>query len=184
MICVVMGIPGVGKTTVLNAAADKADVEIVNFGTVMFEEARKKDIVQDRDQMRKLPGEVQRELQKNAAAAIRLRAREGNLIVDTHASIKTPKGYLPGMPEAVVRALDPDSFVLVEVDEQEIYDRRNKDASRVRDDDTLEAIAEHQMINRCFVSTYAELANAMVLIVKNEAGKAEEAGAKVAALFK
>jgi len=179
-----MGIPGVGKTTVLKSGAEKANVKIVNFGNVMFDEAKKQGIVDDRDKMRKLPTDVQRKLQKNAAEAIKMQARdEGNLIVDTHASIKTPKGYLPGLPEDVVRALEPDCLVLVECDEQAIYERRNKDATRVRDDDSLEAITEHQMINRCFAAAYAEMANGMVLIVQNETGKAEEAGDKIAALF-
>jgi adenylate kinase len=183
MLCVVLGIPGVGKTTVLNAAADNVELTRVNFGDVMFAEAEAKGLVDDRDKMRKLPREAQIKLQQSAAATIHEKSRDGNVIVDTHASIKTPAGYMPGLPEAVVRALDPDALVLVECAPKDIYNRRNRDESRQRDPDSVEDIAEHQMMNRCFAATYAELTNATVLIVKNEEGKVDEAGKRIAAIF-
>lgn len=184
MLCVVLGIPGVGKTTVLNATADVADVRRLNFGTYMFEEAKKQGLVKDRDEMRKLPREKQMELQQVAAERIHADSRTGNVIVDTHGSIKTPKGYMPGLPEKVLRALSPDALVLVECPAQDIYNRRNKDASRQRDPDTAEDIDEHQMMNRSFAAVYADLTNSTVLIVKNLEGKVEEAGKRIAEVFK
>lgn len=183
MLCVVLGIPGVGKTTVLNAAAEKTEMKRLNFGNYMFDVASAKGLVEDRDDMRKLPREDQIMLQEAAAEKINADSRDGMCILDTHASIKTPKGYMPGLPEHVLRKLGPDAFVLVECDAQDIYNRRNRDASRVRDDDTMEAIEEHQMINRCFAATYAELTNSTLLIVKNEEGKVEASGEKIAKVF-
>ncbi len=34
---------------------------------------------------------------------------EGNVIIDTHASVKTPVGFLAGLPEWVLRELKPDT---------------------------------------------------------------------------
>ena len=39
-IVIVTGVPGVGKSTVMNAAKDFG-YNIINFGTTMFEEAQK-----------------------------------------------------------------------------------------------------------------------------------------------
>ncbi len=184
MLCVVLGIPGVGKTTVLNAAAEHVSIKKLNFGDYMFEEAKKLGIAKDRDEMRKLPRLKQIDLQQKAAKNIHADSREGNVIVDTHGSIKTPKGYMPGLPEGTLRALGPDAFVLVECDSQDIYNRRNRDASRNRDPDSVEDIAEHQMMNRCFSAVYADLTNSTVLIVKNEEGRVDVAGKRIAEIFK
>ncbi len=183
MLCVVLGIPGVGKTTVLNEAAERAGAGRLNFGDYMFEEAKTMNLAEGRDDMRKLPRGKQMELQQKAAERIHADSRNGDAIVDTHGSIKTPKGYMPGLPETVLRALDPDSIVLVECDSKDIHGRRSRDASRNRDPDTVEEIDEHQMMNRCFAAVYADLTNSTVLIVRNEEGKAEEAGKRIAKVF-
>ncbi len=183
MLCVILGIPGVGKTTVLDAAAKHVELKKLNFGDYMFAEASKEGLVKDRDEMRKLPRHTQITLQQKAAERIFKNSREGNCIVDTHASIKTPRGYMPGLPESVLRALSPDSIVIVESNPKDIYARRNKDATRARDPDTIEDIEQHQMMNRAFAAVYADLTNSTVLIVTNEEGRVEEAGKKISHIF-
>ena len=56
---IITGVPGVGKTTVINTAMEKIAAEgtpyqNINFGSFMFEVAAAEGLVQDRDQMRKL----------------------------------------------------------------------------------------------------------------------------------
>ena len=72
---VITGVPGVGKTTVVNGALEKLGKEgityqSINFGTFMFEVASNQKIVSDRDGMRRLPGPVQKDIQREAAQAI------------------------------------------------------------------------------------------------------------------
>ncbi|HVP25271.1 MAG TPA: AAA family ATPase, partial [Methanomicrobiales archaeon] len=72
---VITGVPGVGKTTVVNGALEKLGKEgvtfqSINFGTFMFEVASNQKIVDDRDGMRMLPGAVQKDIQRKAAQAI------------------------------------------------------------------------------------------------------------------
>jgi adenylate kinase len=178
MKCVVVtGIPGVGKTTVLNAALEKLEekFEIINFGDKMFEVAGKEGLVSNRDEMRKLPPEVQKDIQKLAAIAIAKRAEENNVIVDTHCTVKTPSGYLPGLPRWVLEELKPTHIVLVEADPEEIQRRRTSDATRVRDEDSVEEIAQHQEINRAAAMAYAMFTGATVKIVENHDNRLEEA---------
>lgn len=169
---IVTGVPGVGKTTVMEAAAKAADLTVVVYGTEMFEVAKAKGLVEDRDEMRKLDPEVQKEIQKAAAENI---AKKGDVIVDTHCSIATPKGFLPGLPAWVLENLQPSAIVLVEATDTEIAGRRAKDETRVRDADTPEAIGAHQAMNRSFAAAYATLTGATVQVVMNHDGRVDDA---------
>jgi adenylate kinase len=169
---IVTGIPGVGKTTVMEAAAKARNLRIAVFGSVMFEVAQAKGLAQSRDDMRKLPPEQQKDIQREAAVRI---AAMGKVIVDTHCTVKTPKGYLPGLPAWVLEALKPSTIVLVEASNEDIRKRRANDATRKRDEDTIEAIAEHQEYNRRFAAAYATLTGATVHTVLNNDGRVEAA---------
>ena len=171
-VIVVTGIPGVGKTTVMKRAAEGMNIKFVTFGTVMVEIAKEMGLVQDRDDMRKLSLEQQKELQIKTAERT---AQLGDVIVDTHCTIKTPKGYMPGLPEWVIKKLNPQTIVIVEADPEEIYNRRAKDTSRNRDPDTIEQINEHQQINRAAAMAYAALTGAAVKIVFNHDNAIDEA---------
>ena len=163
-VIVVTGIPGVGKTTVMKKAAEGMDIKFVTFGTVMSEIAIESGMVEDRDQMRKLSLEQQKDLQIKSAEKV---ASMGDVILDTHCTVKTPKGYMPGLPEWVIKTLKPTAIVLVEADPKEIYNRRAGDPTRNRDPDTEEQINEHQMMNRAAAMSYAALSGATVKIVFN-----------------
>lgn len=169
---IVTGIPGVGKTTVMEAAAKARSLKIAVFGTVMFEVAQGRGLVASRDDMRRLPPEQQKEIQREAAARI---AAMGKVIVDTHCTVKTPKGYLPGLPAWVLDALKPSTIVLVEASDEEIARRRANDSTRKRDDDSVHAIAEHQEYNRRFAAAYATLTGATVATVRNADGQVDRA---------
>lgn len=169
---VVAGVPGVGKTTVMNAAAEAKKLKIVVYGSVMFERAQAKYGVKSRDDMRKLPPEQQREIQKTAAQQIK---KMGEVIVDTHCTVKTPKGFLPGLPAWVLEALNPSVIVLVEADSREIFGRRMRDTSRQRDAENIDAIELHQQVNRAAAMAYATLTGATVKIVNNHDDRVDEA---------
>ena len=171
-VVVVTGVPGVGKTTVMKEAAEGMDIKFVTFGTVMTDIAIEMSLVQDRDEMRKLTLEQQKELQIKTAEKV---AKMDNVIVDTHATIKTPKGYMPGLPEWVIKKLNPTAIVVVEADPEEIYNRRSKDITRNRDSDSKEKIAEHQQMNRAAAMAYATLSGATVKIVFNHDNTLEDA---------
>ena len=171
-VIVVTGIPGVGKTTVMKKAAEGMNIEFVTFGTVMVDIATETGLVQNRDDMRKLTLEQQKNLQIKSAEKI---ASMGNVILDTHCTVKTPKGYMPGLPEWVIKKINPTAIVIVEADPEEIYNRRANDSTRNRDPDTKEQINEHQQINRSAAMAYAALSGSTVKIVFNHDNKLEDA---------
>ncbi len=180
-VIVVTGIPGVGKTTVMKQAAEGMDIQFVTFGTVMFDIAKEMNLVKDRDDMRKLTLVQQKELQIKSAERV---SNMGSVILDTHCTVKTPKGYMPGLPEWVIKKLDPRAIVVVEADPEEIYQRRQNDTSRNRDPDSTEKIHEHQMINRAAAMSYAALSGATVKIVFNHNHAIDQAVKQVEPVLK
>ena len=171
-VIVVTGIPGVGKTTVMQKAAEGIDIKFVTFGSVMIDIAKELGWAKDRDEMRKLPLDKQKELQIKTAERV---AEMKNVIVDTHCTVKTPQGYMPGLPEWVIKRLNPRTIVIVEAYPEEIYRRRQKDKTRKRDPDTIEEINEHQQMNRAIAMAYAALSGATVKIVFNHDNAIDEA---------
>lgn len=179
------GIPGVGKTTVGDKTLELleergTEYEIVSFGTVMLETARDRDLVENRDEIRKLPSEKQREIQEKAGERIAEMGEEGNILVDTHCAINTPEGYLPGLPEWVLRALQPDMIILVEADPEEILFRRLDDETRERDFERTKEIDDHQEMNRAAAMSYATLTGATVKLINNPDGGVDMASENLA----
>ncbi|MDD5112305.1 MAG: adenylate kinase [Candidatus Altiarchaeota archaeon] len=189
MLVVVTGIPGTGKTTVATKAMEKlagegVKYEMVTYGTVMFEIAKGKKLVENRDEMRKLSPDVQKTIQEQAAKKIHLMGMNANIVLDTHCSIKTPKGYLPGLPEKIVKMLEPNVIVIVESGADEIHLRRQGDPTRARDAESVEDIRLHQDMNRNFGAAYAVLSGACVKIIQNPQGKADQAAGEMAGVLK
>lgn len=173
---VITGVAGVGKSTVLDKVKKKTNYDIINFGTLMFEMAKAVDLVKDRDELRKLPVDTQINLQKKASAAI---GKMDNVVVDTHMTIKTPDGYMPGLPEWVLRELKVSSYFLIEANPQLIQSRRNADPSRKRDEDTVDDIIEHQQVNRSFAAAYSIYTGATIKFIENVEGKPDIAAQNI-----
>ncbi len=168
------GIPGVGKSTVLDVVSRRLGgrLLIVNYGTVMMEEARLRG-APDRDSIRRLPAGVQREIQSSAARKIAQMGSEF-LIVDTHFSIKTSQGYLPGMPSHIISALAPDSLVVISASPEEVSARRAADPSRNRDP-SVESVREELEMELLFAVAASNESGAPLAIVMNRQGEAERA---------
>ena len=186
-VVIVTGIPGVGKTTVINTAVEQVKeklgetVLVLNIGTEMFEVASKAGHVKDRDELRKLPTSIQREVQKKAGAAIAKKAERGKTIVDTHTLIQTNNGFLIGLPEWVVTAINPKTVVLVEADSEKIASRRTGDETRIRDAQAIVDIQIHQEMCRAAAVAIGTITGATVRIIKNREGLVEEAASELAA---
>ncbi|MCD6275965.1 MAG: adenylate kinase [Thermoplasmata archaeon] len=169
---VVAGVPGVGKTTIMEEVAKRTNYPIVNYGTIMLEIAKKENLVRHRDEMRKLPINIQRKIQREAAEKI---GEMENVIVDTHLTIKTPAGYLPGLPVWVLEKLKPELIVVIEASPEEIAGRRAKDETRIRDAESLKEIKEHLEANRSSAFACSVYTGANVLILENNEGMVDKA---------
>ena len=185
-VVIVTGIPGVGKTTVINTAVEQVkersgeDVLVLNIGTEMFAVATKAGHVKDRDELRKLPTSIQREVQREAGEVIAEKAKTAKVIVDTHTLIQTNNGFLIGLPEWVVTAINPKTVVLVEADSEKIASRRTGDETRTRDAQAVTDIQIHQEMCRGAAVSVGTITGATVRIIKNREGLVEEAASELA----
>jgi adenylate kinase len=176
---VVVGIPGVGKTTVVEKTASGIKgARVITFGTVMAEEALRLGWIKDRDELRKMPIDRQKKLQRMTALKISKRT-EPVLLVDTHLFIRTPEGFWPGLPFEVVRAMKPTHLVLVEASSDEIRARRATDSTRSRDAITTAELESELALARSFLTVSSTLTGAPMLILSNSQGKAEETARKL-----
>jgi adenylate kinase len=183
---IVTGIPGTGKTTVCSFVEKLAkdagfEVNVINYGTVMMGILQKHGQAMERDAMRKDGVDTQRKLQREVAEAVteKIRRLQGLTVIDTHMSIKTPEGYLPGLPYSNLQLLKPEMLVLVEAEPREISSRRTKDPSRKRDAAMEGSVKEELLFSRLMAGACAVLASAPVKIVINAEGKQEEAAREI-----
>jgi len=177
-----VGIPGVGKTTLLSEMIEilknhEKNVCVISYGTLMFEVAKENGLT-DRDQLRKLSVTEQQHFQKIAAEKIAAHNEE-IIVIDTHAFINSPEGYYPGLPEHVLKIIKPTNFVSVSAKPEEIYNRRMKDNTRNRDKVTLANIKKELDIQSGMISACAVITGAPVRHVLNNEGKVDEAAAKI-----
>ena len=175
-VVVITGIPGVGKSTITRLALQRtrARFRVINFGDIMFEEAVKANLVSHRDEMRRLSLKAQRELQLKAAQRILEISRKEPVLLDTHATIKTPLGYMLGFPKEVIEVINPKFMVIIEANPSEILGRRLRDLKRDRDVETEEQIQRHQDLNRAAAISYAMHSNALIKIIENHEDKGLE----------
>jgi adenylate kinase len=173
---VVVGIPGVGKTTVISRTAEilnqrGTQTAVVVFGTMMFEEARKLGI-NNRDAMRRESIEVQRHMQDLAARRI-ADLKDNIVIVDTHLFINTNEGYYPGLPLHLLEVIKPTNIVMVAAHPEEIVNRRRIDETRNRDIESLEDIS------KVMVATCSVLTGCPFIIIMNSNNKIDETASNI-----
>lgn len=173
---VIVGIPGVGKTTVISKVkkilADKGlNLGVAVFGTLMFEEARKKG-VKNRDEMRNLTIHEQRQLQENAANRIAM-MDDDIVLIDTHLFIKTSQWYYPGVPMHVTHIIKPTHFLLIMAEPGEIIRRRQEDNTRNRDLVSEQDIKSEIEISKMTVIASANLTGSPFAIAMNSTNESD-----------
>jgi adenylate kinase len=185
-ITIVVGIPGVGKTTVITKTKEILlqsgyNTTVVVFGSVMLSEAKKMGIG-DRDQIRKLSLSGQQNLQ-NLAADYICSVKEDLVIVDTHLFIRTSSGFFPGIPQNVIQKLKPRNLILITATPEEIIARRAKDESRNRDMVSIEEIKKELGLAISMISTISILSGSAFEIVDNHQGSSEDTASFIARIL-
>jgi len=188
-VVVLAGLPGVGKTTLMNRLMELAKerglrLGFVTYGTLMLQIAQKRGLVSDRDELKNLPLERQQELQLEASERIKaLSSREGTLLVDTHMFIKTPRGRWPGISVANLGFLKPDQFLLVEEEAERILTRREKDSARRRNMSEIRGIEAELEYSRYMAAACSVMTGSPVERILNREGELDQAVERIIALI-
>jgi adenylate kinase len=175
---VIVGIPGVGKTTIIGKAAEILNkrgilTQVRVFGSIMLDEASKMGI-KNRDDMRNLSVDAQRRLQEMAAKNINS-VRNANIVIDTHLFINTSEGRYPGMPRNLLDLLSPSHLVMISADPEEIFARRMQDDSRNRDLISMDGIKNDLEVAITMIATSSILTGAPFKIIFNHTDRINDA---------
>ena len=186
-IVIVVGVPGVGKSTILSNATTTlqkkgTSLSTVVFGSVMFEEAKKLGI-NDRDQIRKQTIDVQQRLQNLTADHIS-RLNDSIVVVDTHLFIKTQSGYYPGLPMSLILKINPERLILITANSEEILNRRKNDSTRARDLISDDEINRDIEVSLSMISSLSILTGAPFEIIYNHDNMIDSATSLLVELLK
>jgi adenylate kinase len=164
---IVVGVSGVGKSTVLKGALEGTkDITWVNYGDLFLKVALGQKIAKDRDELKALKKEKIEEIQRLVWADIS--GMEGKVIVDTDLIIESSKGFIPGLPYSMIKNLRPENIILIEVPPEEIIRRRNKDKDiRKREEQGAESIRTHLDLDRAMGSAISFHLSCPLVIVDN-----------------
>jgi adenylate kinase len=183
---VVVGIPGVGKTTIVSNVKKSLDEKgiktiVAEFGKIMLEEATKLKI-QSRDEIRRLSIAEQKNLQNIAAEKISQISGDV-VIVDTHLFINTKEGYYPGLPFDLLNNLKPTNLLLITANPEEIYHRRQNDSSRNRDIISIDSIKNDIDVSKMLISCCSVVSGAPFKILSNRESSIADCTEKMVSLI-
>ncbi|MBY6294167.1 adenylate kinase [Nanohaloarchaea archaeon H01] len=182
---IVVGLSGVGKSTVLEEAMklSESEYEIINYGDRMLEVAMEEGLVDSRDEIKNISSGKQKEVQKKAADSILDDSEDRNVIVDTHAAIQTPHGYLPGLPQWTIQGLEPENIIVIDAPSEAIYERSTDDDGRSREHDSVEGVEEYRQVAREMAASGSVLTGAYLKIIENRDGRIKEASEELVELL-
>jgi adenylate kinase len=183
---IVVGIPGVGKTTVVSNVKNTLEqtgikTNLAEFGKIMLEEAKKLNI-KNRDEIRRLSIDDQKKLQNLAATKIS-QIYSDVVIIDTHLFINTKEGYYPGLPADLLNHLKPTHLILIIANPEEIYHRRQNDSSRVRDIISMDSIKNEIDVSKMLISCCSIISGAPFKILANHEGSVTDCTQKMVSLI-
>lgn len=182
---IIVGIPGVGKTTVISRAAELLrqkghDTSVVIFGSLMLEEQKSTEMkLMNRDEMRKLSVEEQRGLQGKVAN--RIATMKGDfVIIDTHLLINTDEGYYPGIPLHVLETIKPTNMIMIAAHPHDVLNRRKQDESRQRDIPTEMDVQNELDVTRVMIACCSVISGSPFLTIMNNNNEIDKAALTIA----
>ena len=169
---VMLGMQGVGKTTVGLEVAKQLGMKYLNYGDVMQEM-----IKQNRDEFRR--NAKLEEFKKVQIKAAKKLAKVNNVIITSHTLLFRKDGYYPGFPIDVLKLIKPDRIIFLYAKPENIRKRRLKDNRPGRDSTKISEIKFEQELAEKIAMVYGVISGVPVLYVENKQGKIRETVKKI-----
>lgn len=156
-----VGVPGVGKTSLSKLAAESKGYLHLNYGEIMLKIANKWRVASTEYEMFNLPLGEQYKIWRSAANQIK---EHEKVVVDLHGVDLSSKGYLISLP---VEILSPEIIILVESSCENIIQRRLEDPQKKRPKENLAQIKENVKILRVSMAVCSVLLGSFFTILEN-----------------
>lgn len=158
----VVGVPGVGKTSLCRQAAKDLECTHVNYGELMLEVARQKGLASTDSEMFSLDIDVQYQIWRTAAEEIK---GMSNVLVDLHGVDKSQIGYIISLP---IETIFPDIIIIIESTCINIMERRHNDPSKRRIIEDIKSIKEHMKLLRSSIATCSVILGCTFTVLQND----------------
>jgi adenylate kinase len=168
----VVGVPGVGKTSLCQFASVNMGYKHVNFGEVMLRIAQRNALAFTIPLMYQLDLKVQHCIWKKAALKIKKDQEsekedlivEKGVLLDLHGLEIINKGYLVSLPFEI---LPPDIIIIIESSYDDVLERRNFDSSKKRIVEDHYTIYNHMKMLRLSMNSISVRLGCNLVILQN-----------------
>ena len=168
---VVSGVKGAGKSTTIKFVLEKKpDIKVITVGDYFEKAFKKLDLKRDEGDKaitKKMHKRIQKETFDMIAKELK---KHKNVIIDTNLFFTKTEGVFPGLPENVLKKIEPDAIVLMEYKSEFILARRERDIKAIGRERsaslTLGGIELEQEVQRNYALTCSELTGCVVMIVR------------------
>lgn len=159
----VTGVPGVGKSTVIQALPTDLRQSAINFGSLMWEHLS--EVVDTRDAIRSLSSEELQRTRNDVAKCL-----PTVCIVDCHLSITKSGVATPGIPSLFCERGFLAGIFLLEADPQTILERRSRRRSRDDAPQRTADIQKQQKYNRELAQDIARRCGCWIYVIDASLG--------------
>lgn len=180
-----VGVPGVGKTSLAKEAAKSLGYHYINYGELMLEFAKKGKYASNQEEMFKLSLELQYDIWLEAAHYIRDLTEDkedckgltkdcknpsynkdsNGILVDLHGLDRSKKGYLISLPLEIFK---PQIIIVVESTYNHIIQRRINDQERKRLIEGWKSLNQEMELLRNSMVICSTLLGSYFVVMKNQ----------------
>ena len=159
----VVGVPGVGKTSLCKAVSLNSNYSHLNYGNLMLKIAQDRGLATTLPEMLHLKLSIQEDIWKSVAFEIK---DQKNILLDLHGVDCFKEGYLISLPFEII---NPDLIIIIESDYEDIIKRRLTDSSKKRFFDRKSSLNEHvKMLRFAMINISACLGCNLAILNNND----------------
>ncbi|MDI6645030.1 MAG: AAA family ATPase [Methanobacteriaceae archaeon] len=160
-LAIVVGVPGVGKTSLCKSVSRAVGCHYINYGDLMLEIAQTNNLASNDDEMFSLDIDIQEKIWKTAA----LQIKELNyVLVDLHGVDQSNIGYIISLP---IEIIDPDLICMIQASYEDVLERRIRDKTKKRIIESFKTFKNHENILRNSMGISSVIYGCNFFIIEN-----------------